>query len=42
MAFPFEWWIVTIVTLAGTILWAGAMYYYSGTYRAKEEAKPRS
>jgi len=25
--FPFEWWLVLIVTLVGTLLWLGAIYY---------------
>jgi hypothetical protein len=39
--FPFEWWLVLIVTLVGTALWLGAIYYAATTTpaRAKEEKK---
>jgi hypothetical protein len=39
--FPFEWWYVLIVTLVGTALWLGAVYYAATTTpaRAKEGKK---
>jgi len=33
----FEWWIVLIVTLVGTAIWAGSIYYYASITTKKEK-----
>lgn len=38
--FPFEWWLVLIVTLVGTALWLGATYY-TATITPREEVKEK-
>ncbi len=38
--FPFNWWLVLIVTLVGTALWLAAIYYAS-TITPKGEVKER-
>jgi len=37
--FPFEWWLITLISLCGTIVWLAAIYYSALKSVASEEAK---
>jgi len=37
--FPFEWWLITLISLCGTIVWLVAIFYAALKGRTSEEAK---
>lgn len=38
-SFPFEWWLVVIVTLLGTVSWLLAVYYATVIGAPREERR---